>query len=116
MSVSSASDVDLIALQLTINPGDRGGRQTLAMATLISPVEAVTAYHVLHSLGPDSELTVRFRNTESYPVAVVATDPAADLALLRAPSPLPFSSRRVAERVPVIERAMDVVPDSSDGA
>ncbi len=101
MSVSSASDVDLIALQLTINPGDRGGRQTLAMATLISPVEAVTAYHVLHSLGPESELTVRLRNTESYPVAVVATDPAADLALLRAPSPLPFSSRRVAERVPV---------------
>ena len=49
MSVSPASDVDPIALQLTINPGDRGGRQTLAMATLISPVEAVTAFHVLHN-------------------------------------------------------------------
>ena len=118
MSVSPASDVDPIALQLTINPGDRGGRQTLAMATLISPVEAVTAYHVLHSLGPESTLTVRFRNTEPYPVTVVATDPAADLALLRAPSPLPYSNRQVAERGPEIDEPWTsflILPSAPDG-
>ena len=96
MSTSPAvSDVDGIALQLTINSDGRGGQQTLAMAALISPTEAVTPHHVVHSLGPQSVLKVSLRGSERTGAAVVATDPSADLALLQLTSPLPFQIETV---------------------
>src|SRR5262245_40066153 len=96
MTTSPAvSDVDGIALQLTINPDGRGGQQTLAMASLISPTEAVTPHHVLHSLGPQSKLRVSLPGSEPIAAAVVATDPSADLALLQLTSPLPFQTETV---------------------
>ena len=91
MSIQSVSGVDAFALHLTVNPGpDGGGTATVAMATLISPTEAITASHVLHSLGPGSQVAVRLRGSEPVQATVFANDQAADLALLVLVSPLPF--------------------------